>query len=252
VLEIKDLSVKTSQKEILKNLHLTAVGGEITGIVGKSGSGKSTLFKVILGIPELVSKFQITGSVEWKGVPLSKFKTKPVQPVFQDPYSFFSPYLTIRKSLLEPLYIREGVFVSKKDISQELEQICDLFQRFQLKQALLDKKTNQLSGGQLQRLAILRAILAKPELILLDEPVTALDALVQAEIIHLIQELNKEQRIGFILVSHDLGLVKNLSDSLYILDEGNIIESGKTREIFLNPKTEFTKQLIRARDLSTL
>ncbi len=252
MLEIKDLTVRIAGKPVLHGLHLTAKSGVITGIVGKSGSGKSTLFKVILGVPALVSQFEISGEILWNGRPLSDASHKPIQPVFQDPFTFFSPFISIRKSILEPFYIREGFFASKDKLEQEMDRIEELFSRFHLKKDILDKKINQLSGGQLQRLAILRAILANPEFLLLDEPVTALDALVQAEIIHLILELNKTQNLGFILVSHDLGLVKNLCEDLFILNEGKIIESGKTKDIFEKPKLDFTRNLIQSRDLSAI
>lgn len=252
MLSIQDLTVSVSNRQILQNLHLTAKSGEITGIIGKSGSGKSTLFKVILSIPEMISNMKISGNVLWNGQDLSKMKSKPVQPVFQDPFSFFSPYIKLGQSLLEPKYTSNGFFISKSDLLIEQERIERLLDRFQLPKSILEKQINQVSGGQLQRLAILRAILANPALILLDEPVTALDALVQVEIVRLIKELNVEQGIGFILVSHDLGLVKHLSDIVYVLNEGHIVESGKAREVFSNPKQEFTKQLIESRDLSRL
>jgi peptide/nickel transport system ATP-binding protein len=252
MLSIQDLTVSVSNRQILQNLHLTARSGEITGIIGKSGSGKSTLFKVILSIPEMISNMKISGNVSWNGLDLSKMKSKPVQPVFQDPFSFFSPYSKLGQSLLEPKYISSGFFISKSELLIEQKRIERLLDRFQLPKSILEKQINQVSGGQLQRLAILRAILANPALILLDEPVTALDALVQVEIVRLIKELNVEQGIGFILVSHDLGLVKHLSDIVYVLHEGHIVESGKALEVFSNPKQEFTKQLIESRDLSRL
>ncbi len=252
MLEIKNLNVNVHGKVILKNIHITARSGEITGIVGKSGSGKSTLFKSILAIDEMVANFQITGQILWEGKDLLNNPNRPIQPVFQDSFTFFSPFLKMSTCLLEPVYIQHGFLVSKKILAEETARIEGFLERFHLKKNVLNKKTSELSGGELQRLAILRAILTNPRMILLDEPVTALDALVQAEIIELIRELNQSQNIGFILVSHDLGLVRNLSDFVYVLDGGEMIEAGRTEEVFLKPKTDFTKQLLLSRDLTVI
>ncbi|WP_167884237.1 ABC transporter ATP-binding protein [Leptospira idonii] len=252
VLEIKNLKVRISGKTILKNVHLTANNGEITGIVGRSGSGKSTLFRSILAVPELIQGYEIEGEIKWKGRDVREYSTKPIQPVFQDPFSFLSPYQTLGESLLEPLQVREGIFLSKKRKSEETDRILSYFERFHLKEEVLSKRTNQLSGGQLQRLSILRAILARPELILLDEPVTALDALVQAEIVSLIRNLNEKENISFLLVSHDLGLVKHLCKQVFLLEQGEVVESGEASEVFTRPKTEFTKELIASRNLKDI
>ncbi len=252
MLEIKNLNVTIQGKKILRELNLTAVSGKITAIVGKSGSGKSTLFKMILGVEELISSYAKEGEILWKGSSIDTFKKRPIQPVFQDPFAYFSPFHSISKCLLESFYIQNGFFHSKMLRDRELSRIESYLPRFHLDKSVFDKKKTQLSGGQLQRLAILRAILCEPELILLDEPVTALDVLVQAEIIELIQELNREKNIGFVLISHDLGLVKNLSHFIYILNEGTIVESGDTKEVFAEPKSQFTKNLILKRDLSSL
>lgn len=252
MLEIKNLNVSVNGNEILRNVHITANSGKITGIVGKSGSGKSTLFKSILAIDEMVASYAITGQILWDGKELSDIPSRPIQPVFQDPFTFFSPYLKMLTCLLEPVYILHGFFVSKMILAEETARITEYLDRFHLKKSVLTKKTRELSGGELQRLALLRAILANPKMILLDEPVTALDALVQAEIIQLIRDLNQTQNIGFVLVSHDLGLVKNLTDFVYVLDGGSIIESGQTKEVFSKPKTDFTKQLLLSRDIALI
>ncbi|TGN08117.1 ABC transporter ATP-binding protein [Leptospira ilyithenensis] len=255
MLQIRNLRVHFGKSEILSGIHLTANRGKITGIVGRSGSGKSTLFRSILGVRELVKSYRCEGEILWDGEPLQskKFKSNPpIQPVFQDPYSFFSPFHSILESLLEPTKIKKGILLSPSARKMALENIESYLNRFQLDGSLLNKKTKELSGGQLQRFAILRAILSGPELVLLDEPVTALDVLVQIKIVSLIKELNEKDNLGFVLVSHDLGLVKNLCDDLYILEKGKIIEFGNAKEVFMNPKENFTRALIEARNLSDL
>ncbi|BDA79087.1 hypothetical protein LPTSP3_g20170 [Leptospira kobayashii] len=208
-----------------------------------------------MGIRELVKSYRFQGEILWNGESLQskQFQSNPpIQPVFQDPYSFFSPFQSLLESLLEPTKIKRGIFLSPSIRKTAIENIESYLDRFQLDGSLLNKKPKELSGGQLQRFAILRAILSGPELILLDEPVTALDALVQIKIVSLIKELNGKDNLGFVLVSHDLGLVKNLCDDLYILEKGRIIEFGNAREVFTNPKENFTRELIQARNLSDL
>ncbi|GBF48917.1 oligopeptide ABC transporter, ATP-binding protein OppF family protein [Leptospira ryugenii] len=246
-LVIDSLQVQSRNAILLKNICLQAESGKITGIIGKSGSGKSTIFKCILGLPSLLEGLQVKGQILWEGKPIHSLRQKVIQPVFQDPFTFFSPYLSLEQSLLEPAYIQYGYF--SKNIQEEREKILNLLDRFQIPSRVLLAKVHDVSGGQLQRLAILRAILARPKMILLDEPVTALDAIVQLDIVRYIQQINREEKIGFVLVSHDLGLVKSITERVFVLHQGEIVESGPTGEVFSQPKHPFTESLLLARKL---
>ncbi len=249
--EIQNLKVKGMGRRILNSINLCLDGNTISGLVGKSGSGKSTIFKFCFGQLDEMQRFQSSGKVLWNGKELSHWKLPKVIPIFQDPFGGFSPYGTMESHLFEPFKIRKAVLGSKffETKEGEYERIHSYLDFFELKDHLLKRNRKELSGGQLQRFSILRAILCNPEYILLDEPVTAVDVIVQKKISDLLLRLNNDQKIGMLVISHDLGFLKYICESLSVLDEGEIVEEGKTDEVYADPKSNLLRELKQARIL---
>ncbi|XDD41450.1 ABC transporter ATP-binding protein [Leptospira sp. WS60.C2] len=245
--KIKNLSVSIGSRTLLTDLSMEANPQEITGLIGKSGSGKSTLFRLALGLLRKEDGYEWTGHLEWKGQSLGKGFHSKLQPVFQDPFGSFSSYGTIGDLLLEPMRIQKKFFLNQKEKQQTRELIEFYCEKFGLPVSLLKKNKQDLSGGQLQRFAILRALLANPEYLLLDEPVTALDVLVQKKIAEELKEINRNQKLGMLIVSHDLGFLSYMCDRLSVLEEGQISESGITSEILKHPKSKLLLELLNAR-----
>ncbi|TGL99309.1 ABC transporter ATP-binding protein [Leptospira jelokensis] len=247
---IKNLSVSIGQRNLINQISLQANTNEITGLVGRSGSGKSTLFRLALGLLTTEAGYKWEGDMDWKGIPLGKKPTPILQPVFQDPFGSFSPFGSIGELLLEPIRIQKKFTLSSKEKKEEWDKVETICHSFGLKKELLDKTKNELSGGQLQRFAIVRAMLANPEYLLLDEPVTALDVLVQKKIAEELKERNRTHQLGMFIVSHDIGFLSFMCDQLFVLEGGQITESGNPKEIFKNPKSNLMQELIRARSHS--
>lgn len=247
---LKNISVRVAGRSLLQNINLCAEPKEITGLIGKSGSGKSTLFRLALGLLKKEDGYDWEGSISWKGENLSIKHNPKLQPVFQDPFASFSHIGTMRELLLEPTRIRNQFILNKQQKSIEWERIETFCERFELSKELLDKKKQELSGGQLQRFAILRALLTAPEYLLLDEPVTALDVLVQKKIAEELKEINTKENLGMFFVSHDLGFLSYMCDKIFVLDGGGIVEFGPTKEILANPKSKLLQSLLVARNHS--
>jgi len=226
----------------LKNVTLKIYPKEIVGLVGESGSGKSTLAKILADIykPD-------NGKVLYKGKSLTDCYNeyrKNVQMVFQDPYSSLNPKLKIINTLKDGV---SNYITSNKD---ELKNICSkLIRSVGLEEDHLYRYPHQFSGGQRQRISIARALSTDPELILADEPVSALDVSVQAEILNLFKKLNVEKGKSILLISHDLAVVYFLCSYIYVIYKGIIVEHGKTEKIIKSPKHPYTKQLILSKDL---
>ncbi|MCG6144836.1 ABC transporter ATP-binding protein [Leptospira bandrabouensis] len=247
---LKNISVQVGEHSLLQNINLVAKSTEITGLIGKSGSGKSTLFRLALGLLDPTDGYTWSGSLFWKEEKLPNRKNPKLQPVFQDPLGSFSHIGTMRELLLEPVRIKKGIFLSDETKQKEWVRIESLCHRFELSVELLNKTKQELSGGQLQRFSILRALLMDPEYLLLDEPVTALDVLVQKKIAEELKQINQTENLGMFIVSHDLGFLSYMCDQIFVLDAGEIVEFGKPKEILSNPKSELLNTLKEARNHS--
>lgn len=224
----KSLFGKKESRGIVKDATLHVMQGEIVGIVGESGSGKTTLSKAITGLLEKTS-----GTVQMK-------ENRPAM-VFQDPYSSLNPAKKVGWILEEPLKIQGGMTKEqrKKRVDEMLVQVG-------LPVEYKNRHIKQLSGGQRQRVSIAAALITNAKFVVLDEPVSALDVTIQAQILRLLLELRERYDLSYLFISHDLNVVYQLCDRVYIMNEGQLIEQGTTEEIFHSPKTEYTKKLLNS------
>lgn len=219
-------------------VDLTLAPGETLGIVGESGCGKSTLARMIVGLQPLDS-----GSIRLKGKPLNgPDRAGRLQMIFQDPYSSLNPRMTIGALLSEAL-ARYRPALSRV---QRREEVLSLLDRVGLAPALADSYPGALSGGQRQRVSIARALCPQPEVLIADEPVSALDASVQAQIINLFQKLKEEEGIAILFISHDMQVVAHLCDRVAVMYLGEVVEMQSTAALFENPLHPYTQGLIAA------
>lgn len=235
LLEVKSLSSfyegehksfrKTQKKQVLKNISFEIYENEIVGLVGESGCGKSTLAKTVLG---LVSDY--TGEI--------KHYSELPQMVFQDPFSSLNPQKSIKWILEEPLRVKR---IPKKEREEKALWMLD---RIGLGKEYAERLPDELSGGQRQRVAIASAIITNPKFLIADEPVSALDVTVQAQILRLMKELKEEFELSYLFISHDLDVIYQICDRVMVMKNGEIVEIGLTDEIFNDPKHEYTKLLL--------
>lgn len=222
------------KKEILKNISFDVKEGEIFSIVGQSGAGKSTIGKILLGIEK-----EDSGEIVFLNRPLEKRKVQEIQMVFQDPYSSLNPAMKIGSILEEPLKVN-GV----KDKDERRKRVKAMLKEIGLDENSEDKYPSELSGGQRQRVVIGAAMILNPKLVVCDEPVASLDLSIQNQILNLIRKFNREYRTTFIFISHDLGVVYNISDRVLLLYKGEIQELRETVEFFKNPQSEYGKYFL--------
>lgn len=222
------------KKEILKNISFDVKEGEIFSIVGQSGAGKSTIGKILLGIEK-----EDSGKIVFLGRPLEKRKVQEIQMVFQDPYSSLNPAMKIGSILEEPLKVN-----CVKDKDERRRRVKAMLKEIGLDENSEDKYPSELSGGQRQRVVIGAAMILNPKLVVCDEPVASLDLSIQNQILNLIRKFNREYRTTFIFISHDLGVVYNISDRVLLLYKGEIQELRETVEFFKNPQSEYGKYFL--------
>ncbi|GGD25397.1 ABC transporter ATP-binding protein [Sinisalibacter lacisalsi] len=211
--------------------------GETLGIVGESGCGKSTLARMLVGLLE-----PTTGRIEIEGKPLDNADPaafgKLIQYVFQDPVSSLNPRKTIRQIMEAPLKRLYGM-----DREERAARIREIFASVNLREDFLDRYPHEFSGGQAQRIGVARALAAAPRIIILDEPVSALDVSVQAQVLNLLADLKSEFNLTYLFISHDLAVVEAVSDRILVLYFGTVVEIGPAREVFKTPRHPYTKLL---------
>ena len=217
---------------VVKDVSFDIRRGEILGLVGESGCGKTTLSKAILGI-----NTDYTGSIVNNAGKISM--------IFQDPYSSLNPSKTIGWLLQEPL---RAMLKKDKSISMTKEDIrtlaYDMLKKVELDEKYFDRKPSQLSGGQRQRISIGQALITKPALVIADEPVSALDVTIQAQIMELMIKLQQEMSLSYLFISHDINVIYKMSNRLMVMKDGKILEKGDTQKVFDNPVNEYTQMLL--------
>ncbi len=242
-------TAKTETIRAVDNVTLDLYQGEIFGLVGESGCGKSTLSRTILQLIPATS-----GNVTFCGEELTdlsladiRAKRRDMQMIFQDPSAALNPMMTVGESIADPLEIHQ----MNATASENRSQVLAMLERVGLNPAAeyYDRYPNQLSGGQQQRVGIARALITRPKLVICDEPVSMLDATIQAEVLELMLELKREDNLTYLFITHDLWLARFLCDRIAVMNRGQIVEMGETQQIFSNPQQEYTKELIAAAPL---
>ncbi|GGA63311.1 ABC transporter ATP-binding protein [Ornithinibacillus halotolerans] len=224
-------------------VSFTVYEGETVSIVGESGCGKSTTGRAILRLDEPTS-----GEVEFDGIDLLSLnkkemrkKRKDLQVIFQDPYASLNPRQTVGEILQEAMSIQNTVPKEKQH-----ERIVELLETVGLGAHQMDRYPHEFSGGQRQRIGIARALAVEPQLIICDEAVSALDVSIQAQVINLLKKLQKEYKLTYLFISHDLGVVRHISDRIIVMYLGKIVEIADKKSLFTNPQHPYTKSLLSA------
>ncbi|MEO6917266.1 MAG: ABC transporter ATP-binding protein [Chitinophagaceae bacterium] len=239
----KNLFGKTLENlHAVDNVSFQVYEGETLGLVGESGCGKSTMGRAILRLIKPTS-----GSVYFKGRDVAAYSEnelrklrKEMQIVFQDPYSSLNPRLTVGKAILEPLEVHHML----KNTDERKSRVMELLKTVDLKESHYTRYPHEFSGGQRQRIVIARALAVNPSFVICDESVSSLDVSVQAQVLNLLNQLKQDLGFTVVFISHDLSVVRYISDRIMVMQEGKIVESGLAEDIYLSPQTEYTKRLI--------
>lgn len=254
LLQIKNLSVHydlgggffSKKKGLVKavdDISLEIKKGETLGLVGESGSGKTTTGRAIIRLAPITSGEIIFGGANLPGLSAGAFMPyrKRIQMIFQDPFNSLNPRMNIRQIISEPLDIH-----FKLSSQEKLKRIEYLLERVGLSKDAVKRYPHEFSGGQRQRIGIARALAVEPEFIICDEPVSALDVSVQAQIINLLEDLKTDLKLTLLFIAHDLAVVEHISDRIAVMTNGKIVETGNAEEVCANPQHEYTKKLIAA------
>jgi len=253
ILEIRDLvksyripgkaGDKAAQLKAVDGVSLEIAPGETLGLVGESGCGKSTLGKLVLGLTSIDS-----GEILYRGTDLARLSARQMRPyrrqiqmIFQDPFSSLNPRMTIGETLAEPLSIHKLCAATARE-----DRISQLLSQVGLDAKAAHRYPHEFSGGQRQRISIARALAVEPELIIADEPVSALDLSVQAQILNLLRELQQAHNLSFLFIAHDLAVVEHVSDRVAVMYLGKIVEVAPADELYRQPQHPYTEALLRS------
>jgi peptide/nickel transport system ATP-binding protein/oligopeptide transport system ATP-binding protein len=255
LLEVRDLKVHfpirsgllRRQNNVLKavdGVSFSVPSGKTVGLLGESGSGKTTIGRALVKLIAATS-----GEVLWRGVdilPMSEREFRPlrrrIQYIFQDPFGSLNPRMTISKIIGEALEIH----FREMPPSERDDRVAALLERVGLRAEMGTRYPHEFSGGQRQRIGIARALAVEPEFLICDEPVSALDVSVQAQIVNLLQDIQEELGLAMLFIAHDLAVVEHVSDSVLVLHRGKIVESGEASKVLQDPRDSYTRELLAA------
>ena len=219
---------KGNRRQVLKDVSFDLYEGEIVGLVGESGSGKTTLSRAILGMLK-----------DYEGE-ITHYSERP-QMVFQDPFSSLNPARTVGWILEEPLRVQ-----GKLSAAERKDAVIEILEQVGLTAEHAKRRPRELSGGQRQRVSIAGAVITRPKLVIADEPVSALDVTIQAQILQLLVDLKKKYELSYLFISHDLNVVFQICNRVLVMQKGVLVEQNTVEELFRNPQEEYTKQLLAA------
>ena len=235
--ELINITKKYEEQEVLNSFSLDIEKGKCLAIMGESGSGKSTIAKIIIGLEK-----QNSGTVKIFGKERDiKTTFKDIEFLFQDSYNALNPSMIVEDLIYEPLQF----LVNTTDKSQKKEIVLELLEQVELSSELLTRKRDELSGGQLQRVCLARALSTKPQIMIFDESLSGLDPLVQDKILDLLYKIQKQYQLTYIFISHDFRLCYFLADRIILIDKGKIVEDFKELDKEIIPKTEIGKILLK-------
>ncbi|MDG5252784.1 ATP-binding cassette domain-containing protein [Staphylococcus aureus] len=236
---------KKNEVRAIENISFDIYKGETLGLVGESGCGKSTTGKSIIKLNDITS-----GEILYEGIDIQKIRkrkdllkfNKKIQMIFQDPYASLNPRLKVMDIVAEGIDIHH-LATNKRD---RKKRVYDLLETVGLSKEHANRYPHEFSGGQRQRIGIARALAVEPEFIIADEPISALDVSIQAQVVNLLLKLQRERGITFLFIAHDLSMVKYISDRIAVMHFGKIVEIGPAEEIYQNPLHDYTKSLLSA------
>jgi oligopeptide transport system ATP-binding protein len=233
----------TDRVDAVSDVGFTLARGETLSIVGESGAGKSTVGRLVLRLIEPDRGRIMLDGADLRAMPRAALRRhrRHMQMIFQDPFSSLDPRVEIGKSIEEPMLLHLGLSADERR-----GRALALLRRVGLDEAYATRLPSGLSGGQLQRVAIARALTLNPKIIVCDEPVAALDVSVRAQVLNLMAELQEEFGMSYLFISHDLSIVRAISDRVAVMSQGRIVEIGETEQIFAAPQNDYTAELVRA------
>ncbi|MFJ8259055.1 ABC transporter ATP-binding protein [Peribacillus asahii] len=253
LLQVRDLkktysrgSSSKKNEPVLKGVSFSVAPGEIIGLIGASGAGKSTIGRIIAGLEKADS-----GQIMFQNQDLLQMKAKErrqaaqwIQMVFQDPYESLSSRMTIEQLVMEPLMVQKiaqgDAALRKKMVREALAEVSLVLESY------MSRYPHELSGGERQRVGLARAFVCQPSLIIADEPTSMLDTSLRFDLLRLMKEMGKRHQISYLFVTHDIALTRGFCDRLIVLDQGEIVEEGKTEDVIDHPQHPFTQSLIEA------